>query len=184
MNQRGFTLIEAMVVVGVLTIMVAVAIPNYLQWSANRGLREDILNLRSDLQIARMAAISNNQPVSLQFNVDPLNDPNTVQYVVFLDNGGVGGGLNDGVWDAGEALIDKVGRQADPADRTSLVIRSLNPGIGFINLPVPSIVFASSGGRISPAGGAVNIAMQSQYGMLRAINVTPIGEVIAVPVGG
>ncbi len=183
MSQRGFTLIETMVVIGILTITVAVAIPNYIQWSSNRALKSDILNLRSDLQIARMAAISNNQPVSLQFNVNPLNAPDTVQYVVFLDSGGVAGGAGNGTWDAGEPLINQVGQQAVPWDDASFV-RRLSSEIGFSGA-APSIAFVGSGMRVLPAGGVqVSIAMRNAYGMSRAISVTPIGEVIAAPIGG
>jgi len=51
MRQKGFTLIELMIVVVVVAILAAIAIPNYLEQS-RKGRRADAVRAVGDLQLA------------------------------------------------------------------------------------------------------------------------------------
>lgn len=51
MRQKGFTLIELMIVVTVVAILAAVAIPNYLEHT-RKGRRADAVRAVGDLQLA------------------------------------------------------------------------------------------------------------------------------------
>ncbi|MFC5577510.1 type IV pilin protein [Lysobacter niabensis] len=51
MRQKGFTLIELMIVVAVVAILAAIAIPNYLEQS-RKGRRADALRSVGDMQLA------------------------------------------------------------------------------------------------------------------------------------
>ena len=51
MRQKGFTLIELMIVVGVIAILAAIAIPNFLEQS-RKGRRAEALRAIGDYQLA------------------------------------------------------------------------------------------------------------------------------------
>ena len=51
MRQKGFTLIELMIVVGVIAILAAIAVPNFLEQS-RKGRRAEAVRAVGDLQLA------------------------------------------------------------------------------------------------------------------------------------
>jgi prepilin-type N-terminal cleavage/methylation domain-containing protein len=58
-NQRGFTMIELLIVVGILAIVAAMAIPSYLDYLRNYRVRNDANNIVGLTTIARMRAGAN-----------------------------------------------------------------------------------------------------------------------------
>ena len=69
----GFTLLELMAVVGILGVMAAVAVPNYLAWLPKHRLNGAARTLSSDLYLARMKAVSENREFTVKFDVDKNN---------------------------------------------------------------------------------------------------------------
>ncbi|WP_119157202.1 GspH/FimT family pseudopilin [Caldimonas tepidiphila] len=63
---RGFTLIEAMVVVGMVAILSTVAAPSFRSFIGTMNSRTAAFDLISDLSMARSEAIKRNQQVVLQ----------------------------------------------------------------------------------------------------------------------
>jgi type IV fimbrial biogenesis protein FimU len=64
-RNGGFTLIELMVVVGILTIAVGIALPEFLRWHVQSQLRQATSEIATQLMLARMAAMNRNRSVDV-----------------------------------------------------------------------------------------------------------------------
>ena len=63
----GFSLIEMMVVVLILAIVAATAVPSLIAWRSGMNLRAAVNELRSDLESARARAVKENAKVTVAF---------------------------------------------------------------------------------------------------------------------
>jgi len=68
-SETGFTLIETMIVVAIIGIATALAVPNYLVWHSRSELRRGITEVQNQLLFARMAALSRNTPVTVAISL-------------------------------------------------------------------------------------------------------------------
>ena len=57
-NNGGFTLIELMVTVAILTVAVGLAVPEFLRWHVQSQLRQATTEIATELMLARMAAMN------------------------------------------------------------------------------------------------------------------------------
>ncbi len=96
-KDTGFTLLELMVVIAMVAILTAIAIPNTISWRNNAKLNGDVLNFRGDLEMAKLRAIKENDDVAVLFNANG--------YEIFIDNGDDGGVEDNWVRDGGEVLL-------------------------------------------------------------------------------
>jgi prepilin-type N-terminal cleavage/methylation domain-containing protein len=64
MNNRGFTLIELQIVIGIMAILMAFATPSMIQWREDARIRGVASDIMSGLRQARSLAITNNQDVT------------------------------------------------------------------------------------------------------------------------
>lgn len=98
-GHRGFTLVEAMIVVSIVAILIVGVAPAYTQWNRNRQLFQQANDLFSHMHSAKLAAVRNNCNVVISFV-----PPNS--YQVFRDDGGTANvGANNDLRDATEAII-------------------------------------------------------------------------------
>ncbi|MDI6776854.1 MAG: GspH/FimT family pseudopilin [Syntrophales bacterium] len=64
---KGFTLIELMIVIAIMGIMAAIAVPSYQTFMAQRRLNGAARQVMSDLMNARMMAVTQNRNVQVTF---------------------------------------------------------------------------------------------------------------------
>ncbi len=90
-NDKGFTLVELMAVIGIIAILTMVTGPPIIKWIAGGKVRSAVMNFKGDMELVKLSAIRYNQNAILE------HDSNN--YTGFLDLD------KDGVRDTGERLI-------------------------------------------------------------------------------
>ena len=91
-NNSGFSLGELITVIGIISVLAVIAVPNMIGWRSGSQLRGAVENLRGDLQMAKLKAVQENSPVAVLFTASG--------YEIFTDNG-----ANEGALDAGERRL-------------------------------------------------------------------------------
>jgi Tfp pilus assembly protein FimT len=62
--EAGVTLVELMTVVGIIAITTALAVPSFTNWLARSQLKEALLELHGNLNLARMTAMNRNTTIT------------------------------------------------------------------------------------------------------------------------
>ncbi len=73
MNKKGFTLLEVLVAVAILTVLVGLAVPNYISWNARYEFKDTARNLSSNLTLSKLNAMSRNNAVTLTLQANGAN---------------------------------------------------------------------------------------------------------------
>jgi type IV fimbrial biogenesis protein FimT len=96
-GQRGFTLIEILVVMVVLGLLMAIGIPSFLSWLPNKRINAAARDLHGAIVTAKGQASKCNRNCNLVFN--QVIGGTTYAYVLFVDCDG------DSEYDAGEQIV-------------------------------------------------------------------------------
>lgn len=128
LTASGFTLIELIVVVGIIGIVSAFSIPAIMEWLPDYRLRSAARDIVSCLQQVKMEAVSRNERTGVQFNAG------TNQYIAWIDDA-TGGASGVQVYDPGmgEAIFMQ---GALPTDVSFTATRSF----GFNSRGFPSLM--------------------------------------------
>lgn len=69
-GNKGFSLVELMVVIAIVGILVAVSVPNFIEWTRNARYKEAANLSLMTLRRAKGQAINLNQRVKVEFNLE------------------------------------------------------------------------------------------------------------------
>ncbi len=72
-NRKGFTLVEAMIVICIMAVVAAIAIPQFQKMAINGNLKAAAKDVLSDFSSMRERAISENANFSIVFNIGSNN---------------------------------------------------------------------------------------------------------------
>lgn len=140
-NKSGYTIIELLVVIGIIAIGTLIASPDIIDWMKNNRIKAVTRDLISNFQRARMEAVKQNTRAILSFDVA------ADSYTLFIDDGTGGGVAGDFIQNGTEQ---------------SLVAAGQDNVIGAVNMPasvtLSSAVFSGTAqagfnGQGLPAGG-------------------------------
>ena len=66
-GNKGFTLLEMLIVIVIVAVLAAIATPSLISWRANSSLSGDTRTLKADLERTRSRAIRDNANATLNF---------------------------------------------------------------------------------------------------------------------
>ena len=101
-KNSGFTLMEVMVVIGIIGIMSAIAVPNYIAWLPKHRIGGAARDIYSVMQYARTRAVKENKHVVINFTAG-LGAAGI--YNASVDDGSGGGTANDNMQNGTEPTI-------------------------------------------------------------------------------
>jgi prepilin-type N-terminal cleavage/methylation domain-containing protein len=108
-HHRGFTILELIVVVGVVVLLMAVAAPNFTDWRENAKVKSSSRSVAAHLKLAMVEATKRNENVVVAFSTtDTASGWGKGSYEAFVDDGGTTGNpayVNNMVRDGDEALV-------------------------------------------------------------------------------
>ena len=70
-KDSGFTLIELIIIITIIGILLAVAVPGFVQWIPKYRVKDAAQDLYSNFQMAKMEAIRRNQNCTVTFETGP-----------------------------------------------------------------------------------------------------------------
>ena len=170
-TNKGFSLIELMVVIALIAILAAVAIPSFMKWLPNMRLKATARDIFGAAMLAKGEAVKRNKRCALTFN-QVISGTNMV-YVVFEDTD------KDCEYDVGESVLRSV--RSLPKQVSLDTSQGGGTGITFLNNDNgnPTIVFRPTSIPTDNNGGLANgsIFLQSSSGRQVSVVVSRSGNI-------
>jgi prepilin-type N-terminal cleavage/methylation domain-containing protein len=171
-SNSGYTLVELMATIGIIALLAAVGLPNYVNWRYNAQLGRAARDFYSVFHQAKMTAVRTNQYCTAAFNQGGYD------FVVFVDND------RDLALDAAEQIVSSiswsdyggVGFDTTHPDDTN----TPKTGIDFSGTPGSAVSFAPDG---LPRDNGNSLASGSVYlknknGKRRRLEISIAGRIV------
>jgi prepilin-type N-terminal cleavage/methylation domain-containing protein len=149
-RNKGFTLIELMIVIAIFGVLSAIITPSFLSWRDRSMVRGDATELRAVFESAKLRAIKHNTNAVVTF-------PDTNSYQAFVDPN------DNGVRDVDEDLI---------------VTRTLSPGVTMTTITfVGNDMAFNSRGMANGPNSTGRVVLTSPGGISYEVVVSSFGRV-------
>jgi len=124
-NNKGFTILELIIVIVITAILATFAVPSIRSWRANSSLSGDIRTLKADFEFARSRAIRDNTPITISFNTG--NNSYSIDSVPPVSRSLVGTSISTNLTGAATTItFDSRGRAANNTGSVTLSNGSRN----------------------------------------------------------
>jgi type IV fimbrial biogenesis protein FimT len=162
-NNKGFSLIEIMTVIGILAILAGVATPSLISWRHNAQLRRATQDVYSNLQKAKVEAARRNTAITITFSAN--------NYVVYVDAN------SDWTYQDGE----EIARPIAWSNYAGVSIDSSEgggDGLSFAN-PINGIAFGPNGFPTDNTGALASgtVFIKNKKNKKSSIVVSPAGNI-------
>ena len=150
-NNKGFTIVELVVVLAILSIIMAISIPNFSAWLPRNRIKTSVRHIYNDMNLARSRAVKDNTVAVIIFNI-----PNDT-YTIFLDTS------KNWALDAGETIISTGGLEDDV-------------DIYLTTFPSNTYGFNNRGMSQPPLTGPYEVYLTNSSGLFMGVRVNMVGN--------
>lgn len=149
-DKSGFSTFELGMTIAIMAIIATFVMPPYLEWLRTYRLNGAVNSLVSDIELAKVRAIRENDMVAVLFQ--------PTSYTMFVDNGEGGGTADDWVCNGSEEIV----RDRDMPAGVSIDISAMtlsNNRVRFNGRGLPPDVFADEDISLKNEHGAKTVVL-------------------------